>query len=173
VLGAPKRRLGSLFLQEMELKKILTHSAIPSGSRRILDNVMDFSRSRVRDVMTPRARILAISNAERIEVIIEHVIRSGYSRLPIYEGSIDNIKGVLYAKDLLLAWRSGFMVLEDLLRPVYRVSADMPLPDLLRMFRGGKQHLAVVVSPDNGRLDGIVTIQDALEAIAGDIKEEP
>lgn len=162
------------FYRQAELKRIITHSIMPLGSRKILNNVIDFSRSVVSDVTTDRSSVFAISIQQPMEKIILTVIQSGFSRIPVYDGSLDNVKGILYAKDLLAAWRSGnLLVLEDLLRPVHFVNAEMPLTELLRHFRSGRQHLALVKeSADDNRIKGLVTIQDALESIVGAIREE-
>ena len=166
--------MNALFLEESELERILVNSAIPSGSRRILDNVMDFAGSTASDVMTSRGLIFSVSIHQPLKKTIEKIIQSGLSRVPVYSGSWDNILGILYSKDLLLAWRSGTLfVLEDLLRPVHYVRMDTPLPDLLREFRRGHHHVAMVTDTGQRRpIRGLVTIQDALEAIVGDIREE-
>jgi CBS domain containing-hemolysin-like protein len=172
LLGYPEKT-NSPFIGEKDLRKILDHATIPSGSKKLLDNVMDFSRSRVSDVMVSRSHVFALPVNEKMEKIIEKVIRSGFSRIPMYSNSIDNVVGVLYAKDLLIAWRSGAVVMDDLLRPVYRVEADMPLADLLRAFRTGRHHLALVVKKGSmNRVEGLITLQDAIERIVGDIKPE-
>jgi len=159
---------------EAELKSILEHSTIPVASKKILDNVIGFSRSKTREIMVPRAQILALSLRDPMNKIIESVIQSGYSRFPVYSGNFDNMVGVLYSKDLLVSWRSHTLVLlEDLLRPIYSVEEGQLMGELLRIFRSGRHHLAIV--KDNlqkGRVTGLITLQDALEALVGPIKEE-
>jgi len=169
-----KRSRTTPFLRESELKTILTHSAIPTPSRKILNNLIDFSRSMVRDVMVPRSDIVAFSIKEPLNHIIERVIQSGLSRIPIYSGSLDNIIGVLHSKDLLVAWRNGsLVVLEDLLRPVLVVQENQYLSDVMRVFKSGQHHLALVREiGEKTRITGLVSLENALEAIVGEIKEE-
>ena len=173
VLPGPMRSKGPLFLRPAELRRILVHATIPVSSKRILTNVMEFSSSTAAEVMTPAAHMFSIPAATPWSKIIPTVTRSGFSRIPVFSGSRDNIVGILYAKDLLVAWRSGtLLVLEDLLRPVRVVDHDRPLPELLRDFRRGGQHIAIVTERGTRRVLGLVTLQDALEAIVGPIKEE-
>ncbi len=174
LLGLPGRVRPTPFLQESELKRILTHSSLPLGSKKILDNVITFSQSQVKSVMIDRNDIFAVSSREPMRRIIERVIQSGYSRVPVYEGAFDRMIGILYAKDLLVAWRSGaLVVLDDLLRPVHKISPEMPLSEALRIFRSGRQHLSIVVKTGGAEhVEGLVTLQDALETIVGDIQED-
>lgn len=174
-LGRTRRRAKRpLFLQSSEMRRILRHSSLPTGSRRLMSNLLDFSRLKAADVMTHRSEIFAVSIQQPMRMIIQSVIQSGYSRVPVYSGGLDNLRGVLYAKDLLVAWRSGnLLVLDDLIRPLVFVDADTPVPALLRMFRSGRQHLAIVLDRTATRkVQGLVTLQDALETIVGGVREE-
>jgi putative hemolysin len=172
--GYQKHQAPSFSFDEAELKNIFTHSSIPYGSRRILDQVMEFSQARVRNVMIPASEIFAVSADEPLPQLVARIVRSGLSRVPVYSKSLNNLIGVIYSKDLLITWRSGaLIVLEDILRPVYYVEDSLPMSDLLRRFRTGRHHLAIVVpSPGSRHVKGLVTLQDALEAIVGDIREE-
>jgi putative hemolysin len=141
------------------------------SARRILSNLISFDEVKVSEVMIPRSQIISIRLEQNTERVFEHIVRSGFSRVPIYFGNIDNIVGIVYAKDLLLEWRSsGLLVLEDLLRTPYRIAPDAPLSALLQGFRQG-HHLAVVTDA-RGRTQGIVTVEDVVEAIVGDIADE-
>ena len=142
------------------------------SARRILSNLIAFDEAQVSEVMIPRNQIIAIPLEQNSERMFEHMVRSGFSRLPVYFGSVDNILGIVYARDLLVEWRSsGLLVLEDLLRPPYRIAPEAPLSVLLQGFRQGGHHLAVVTD-SRGRTQGIVTIEDVVEAIVGDIADE-
>lgn len=148
-----------------------TVEELPASARRMLSNIISFHEVKVSEVMIPRNQMIAVSMEQNVERMFEHIIRSGFSRVPVYFGSIDNIVGIVYAKDLLLEWRSsGLLVLEDLLRPPYRIAPEAPLSVLLQGFRQG-QHLAVVTD-SRGRTQGIVTVEDVVEAIVGDIADE-
>ncbi len=157
-----------------ELRQVLadTHGeGLAPTARRMLSNLMAFDQVKVEEVMIPRAHIIAIALEQNTERMFTAIVRSGFSRLPVYFGNIDNILGIVYAKDLLAEWRSsGLLVLEDLLRPPFRIAPDAPLPVLLQAFRQG-HHLAVVADAQ-GRTQGLVTIEDAVEAIVGEIADE-
>ncbi len=141
------------------------------SARRILSNIMAFDQAKVNEVMIPRSQIISVRLEQNSERMFEHIVRSGFSRVPIYFGNMDNIVGIVYARDLLVEWRSsGLLVLEDLLRTPYRIAPDAPLSVLLQGFRQG-HHLAVVAD-SRGRTQGIVTVEDVVEAIVGDIADE-
>jgi putative hemolysin len=141
------------------------------SARRMLSNIINFEQVKVSEVMIPRNHVIAIRLEQNVERMFEHIVRSGFSRVPVYFGTMDNIVGVVYAKDLLLEWRSsGLLVLEDLLRTPFRIAPEAPLSALLQGFRQG-HHLAVV-SDAQGRTQGIVTVEDVVEAIVGDIADE-
>lgn len=140
-------------------------------ARRMLSNLMAFDKVQVHEVMIPRNQVIAVRMEQNNERMFEYIVRSGFSRIPVYFGNIDNILGIVYAKDLLAEWRSsGLLILEDLLRPPYRIAPEAPLSVLLQAFRQGN-HLAVVTDA-HGRTQGIVTIEDVVEAIVGDIADE-
>jgi putative hemolysin len=157
-----------------ELRQALSDAqseGIAPAARRILTNLVAFDKVQVRDVMVPRSQVIAVRMEQNTERMFEYIVRSGFSRLPIYFGNIDNILGIVYAKDLLAEWRSsGLLILEDLLRPAHRIAPEAPLSTLLQGFRQGK-HL-VVVTDTFGRTQGIATIEDVVEAIVGDIADE-
>lgn len=168
------RRPSEPLITVEELRLVLSDTGaeglVPSA-RRMLANIIAFDQVKVREVMIPRAHVVAIGMEQNQERMFEHIVRSGFSRVPVYFGNIDNILGIVYAKDLLVEWRSsGLLVLEDLLRPPFRIAPDAPLSALLQAFRQG-HHLAVVTD-SLGRTQGIVTIEDAVEAIVGDIADE-
>ena len=132
---------------------------------------MAFDQVKVSEVMIPRSQMVAVRLEQNPERMFEYIVRSGFSRVPVYFGNMDNILGIVYAKDLLVEWRSsGLLVLEDLLRPPYRIAPEAPLSVLLQGFRQG-HHLAVVTDA-RGRTQGIVTVEDVVEAIVGDIADE-
>jgi putative hemolysin len=158
---------------EPVIRTLLAGSPLTPSLRSMLGNLLDFGRRPVSEVMVPREEIAAVDASLPRAEIIARVLASGYSRVPVYRGSLDKVVGILYAKDLLVFWRSQeLLVLEDLFRPVQRVPSSMPLGRLLRDFRAGRNHLALAVD-GAGRVQGLVTMQDALEAIAGEVAEEP
>jgi putative hemolysin len=144
---------------------------LEASARRMLSNIMAFDQVKVSEVMIPRNQIIAVQMEQNAERMFERIVRSGFSRIPVYFGNIDNIVGIVYAKDLLVEWRSsGLLVSEDLLRTPYRIAPDASLSALLYGFRQG-HHLAVVTDA-RGRTQGIVTVEDVVETIVGDIADE-
>ncbi len=141
--------------------------------RHLLTNLIGFGSLPVSAVMAPREEVLAVDMSVGPERLRERVLAGGYSRVPVFRGSLDNVEGMVYAKDFLVHWRSeALIVLEDLVRPILRVAPETPLAQLLRVFREGRHHLALVTDKA-GRVAGLVTLQDILESIVGDIAEEP
>ncbi len=168
-----RKRPETPYLQEQELKQILENAALPSHSKKILDNLLEFSSTKVRDIMVARNDMLAIANDLPMEKIIRSVLVSGFSRIPVYSGTLNRMVGILYAKDLLLALRTSTLInLDDVLRPLHFVEPDLPLSALLRLFKTGHHHMALVRRGEDGPIEGLVTLQDALESIVGDIHEE-
>jgi putative hemolysin len=163
------------FLQPEELKILLTSDeTIPlsTPARRMMKNIIDFAKIRVSQVMIPRDKISAVSLDQPPEQIIEQIIEKEYSRVPVYRGNLDNIVGIIYSKDLALAWRGGSLfVINDLIRPAYFVPASARIDKVLREFKTGHQHMAVVVD-EFGSTTGIATIEDLVEEIVGEIWDE-
>jgi CBS domain containing-hemolysin-like protein len=134
---------------------------------------MTFAQTPVSAVMTPRAEIVAVNLSAGRGPAVHRIVASGYSRVPVHRGSLDAVDGMVYSKDLLAPWRSeALIVLDDLIRPLPRVRPDTPLGALLRDFRQGHHHMALVAEA-GGKVLGLVTLQDTLEAIVGDIAREP
>ncbi len=138
----------------------------------LLKNVFEFTDKTVREIMVPRTKVVALDiNAPR-EKVIRVVLNEGYSRLPVYEGSIDNIIGVVYAKDLInYIEEPNLFVLYDLLRPAYFVPETKKISELLKELQKNKIHMAIVVD-EFGGFKGIVTLEDILEEIVGEIHDE-
>jgi CBS domain containing-hemolysin-like protein len=155
------------------IRALLDHAPLGSPLRRVLKNVVGFAHTPVSAVMVPRLEIAAVDLRAGFDAVIARILSSGYSRLPVHRGSIDAIEGMVYSKDLLAQLRSGPLIaLEDLVRPLPCVPPDAPLARLLREFRAGHHHMALVAEP-GGKVLGLVTLQDTLEAIVGEIAQEP
>lgn len=143
--------------------------SIEEGVGELAQRAFDFSELTVGEMMIPRTRVIGIprnaSNDELRRVVLEYA----HSRLPVYEGTIDNIVGYLLFKDLVtLAWERQLIVLEDLIRPAYFVSEVMPAPDLLYEMRERRVHLAIVVD-EHGGTAGIVTLDELVEELVGEV----
>lgn len=142
----------------------------------LLESVIDFSRVRVREIMVPRPKVVALPADATYDDVVQVVIDSAHSRLPVYRESIDDVIGVLYAKKLLAdltaqgADRKAFR-LADAVQPAFFVPETMKISHLLGEFQRRSQQLAVVVD-EFGGTSGIVTLEDVVEEIVGDIRDE-
>jgi CBS domain containing-hemolysin-like protein len=171
------KRIGEAHTHSPEELSLLVDEARESGSLRpdtgrLLGNVFRLARTRVRDVMIPRSRIFAVERGAPIEPLLEEVREQGYTRIPVCDGGLDRVVGVLHAKDLfhLYAERRLF-VLDDLLRRVPEMPPDVSVLEALRRFRRTRTHLAIVREPGQP-VTGLVTLEDVLEEIVGEIEDE-
>ena len=139
---------------------------------RLLGNVFALSRRRVVDVMVPRLRVFAVPREVPRDELLDRLCEEGFTRLPVYDSKLDEVIGILHAKDVFhLVARTRAVVLEDALRPVFELPPDLPVLAALARFRRARQHLAVVRAVD-GPLLGVVTLEDVLEEIVGEIEDE-
>jgi CBS domain containing-hemolysin-like protein len=138
----------------------------------LIKNAFNFSERIAKQVMIPRTQIFGIDINDFDESKLEKVIEEGYSRIPVYEDTLDQIVGVLHLKDLLLQMRKGKdIVLQTMLRPVSTVHESKPIGALLRDFQLNRQQMAVIID-EYGGVDGIVTMEDILEELVGEIQDE-
>ena len=146
--------------------------AVNAEEAEMIESVIEFGQTHAGEIMTPRTDIFAIPVETRWEDACREVWQAGHSRVPIYERDIDNIIGILYAKDLLEQVRRGEPAgLREIMRKCYFVPETKALDSLLREFKGRKVHIAVVLD-EYGGTAGLVTIEDVLEEIVGDISDE-
>jgi len=149
--------------------------------RTMLRNMLDLGERRVGDIAVPRADIVALPLAAPFFEAVRLFREAGHSRLPVWEGSLDEVRGMLHVKDVyavLAGWLAGGAVppmpappLSALLRPVLFVPPSMPVTDLLAQMQRARTHMAIVVD-EFGGTDGLVTIEDIMEEIVGDIADE-
>ena len=144
---------------------------IGAESRVMLEGVINMADLSAGDVMVPAPRMDLIEIDSPMDDILATVIETAHSRFPVYEGDRENIIGILLAKDLLKLQRAPALNIRALLRPASFIPEGKGLNDLLREFRGNRNHLAVVID-EFGRVAGIVTIEDVLEQIVGEIEDE-
>lgn len=147
------------------------NDVIGPDSRVMLEGVIRMADKTAGDVMVAAPRMDLLDINESNEVLLHQVITTAHSRFPVFDGERDNIIGVLLTKDLLKLQRSPGLSLRALLRPVTYVPESKPLNDLLRVFRSNRNHLAIVVD-EFGAIAGLVTIEDVLEEIVGEIEDE-
>jgi CBS domain containing-hemolysin-like protein len=146
---------------------------IDIGEDELLRNVVEFGDTLVREIMTPRNEIVCIRKDATIDNLKDLIIREKYSRIPVYKDRLDNIEGTVMAKDMLeySDEKHKAQPIEALIRPVAFVPESMPVADLLREFQKVKQKLAVVVD-EHGGVSGLVTMEDVVEEIVGEIQDE-
>jgi len=138
----------------------------------LIKSVFDFADSTARRAMTPRTDIVAFEVGSKAPEIINAIIENGYSRYPVYEGNIDKIVGVMYTKDIIIhKLNPELIILADLIRQPLYVPDSIPLSKLLREFQAKKKHIAVVLD-EYGGTAGIITLEDILEELVGEIQDE-
>ena len=164
--------------EELQLlvKQSADSGAIEEENYEIIKNAFDFTDHTAKQVMVPRQNILSIDIDEPIEDIINTIMESGYSRVPVYENSIDNIIGIFYVKEIIREYiqRKGNLTHDDLrdkMREAFFVVGSKKISDLLKTFQLKKQHLAIVID-EFGGTEGIITLEDILEELVGEIQDE-
>ncbi|WP_445748690.1 gliding motility-associated protein GldE [Polaribacter sp.] len=151
--------------------ELTSEGATTKEEQKILEGIVNFGNTETVQIMTPRIDIFAISADEPFEEVLKKILEKGFSRNPVYKDNIDNIIGVLYAKDLLAHLDKTSFKWQNLVRAAFFVPENKKLDDLLDDFRGRKNHLAIVVDEYGGTC-GLVTLEDVIEEIVGDINDE-
>lgn len=139
--------------------------------QRILEGIVNFGSTDTREVMCPRIDMFALSDELSLEEIIPLILKQGFSRIPVFNEKKDNIKGILYIKDLLPNLKNPNYKWQTLLKPPIYVPENKKLDDLLKEFQQKKNHLAIVVD-EYGGTSGLITLEDIMEEIVGDISDE-
>jgi len=176
ILGIKRTRRSSLITEE-ELRLMIEvgkeDGILSEEERKMLHRIFEFGDIKVADVMVPREKMVAVSVSASSEQLLDIFAEQGHSRLPVYKGSIENVIGIIYARDLLYILRDkGLFLLQDIVHPAYFVSPQMRVSELLRKFLVDKIQIAIV--RDSGGLAlGLVTLEDLLEEIVGEIEENP
>ena len=153
------------------LKSAFDKNMMDSDSLMMLEGVLNVSEMHVRDIMIPRSQMDVIDISKKVEEFIPFVIKTSHSRFPVVEGNINNVIGILLAKDLLRFTSGEEFEVRDNLRPAIFVPESKRLNVLLKDFRTNRNHIAIVVD-EYGGVSGMVTIEDVLEQIVGDIEDE-
>ena len=144
---------------------------IGADSRAMLEGVIRMADMSAGDVMVPGPRMDMLDINATVDELLHLVIDTAHSRFPVYDGERENIIGILLAKDLLKLQRAPELNIRALLRPPVLIPESKGLNDLLREFKGNRNHLAIVID-EFGRVAGLVTIEDVLEQIVGEIEDE-
>lgn len=151
--------------------ELTSNEATTKDEQKILEGIVTFGNTETVQIMKPRTDVCAISEDEPYEEVLNIILKNGYSRNPVYKENIDNVIGVLYAKDLLAHLNKKTFKWQELLREPFFVPENKKLDDLLADFQDMKNHMAIVVD-EYGGTSGIVTLEDVIEEIVGDINDE-
>jgi CBS domain containing-hemolysin-like protein len=163
-MGFLEKLLGRADSEEDDLANL------DGAAKEMIQGVVELSRSTVKEIMVPRPDVISVPLDTPAETLVERVAASGHSRLPVYHQNMDNIVGVVYAKDLLRSQASA-PVLERIMRRPYFVPETKKVDELLREFQLRHVHIAVIVD-EYGGTSGIVCLEDVIEQIVGDIQDE-
>jgi len=143
------------------------------GERKIIHSISRLGDTIAREIMVPRIDVTAVDISLPVPKAVDQLMKSGFSRVPVYEDTVDNVQGLLYTKDLLRVWREGRQLksLRELLRPAYFVPEAKKVGELLSEMQSQRVHMAVVVD-EYGGVAGLVTLEDIIEEIVGEIRDE-
>lgn len=175
ILGIRPTKRAPLITEE-ELRLMIEvgkeEGVLSDEERKMLHRIFEFGDIKVQDVMVSKDKIIAVNVNATLEHILDTLAEQGHGRLPVYDGSIDNIIGIIYARDLLYILKDKkLFLLEDLIHQVYRVPPTLRVSELLRKFQIDKIQAVIVVNEQNKTL-GLVTLEDLTEEIVGEIEEE-
>lgn len=155
-----------------EAFEITSDADTPEEERKILKGIVNFVDIEVKEIMKPRMDVTSLDASSDFSLVLKTIRESGYSRIPVYTETFDNVQGVLYAKDLLpYLEKDHDFNWQELLRPAFFVPENKKISDLLQEIRAKKIHLAIVVD-EYGGTSGIVTLEDIIEEIIGEISDE-
>lgn len=164
-------------LTDDEIKQLLVlgqkEGEIEAEERELLHSAIEFANKVAREVMVPRTDMVCLAEASSVSEAIEVSTRSGFSRIPVYRGDLDHIVGVLYVRDLLATLIEGQKEtpVSSLMRPPFLVPESIKIDELLRDMQGRRTHMAIIID-EHGGVSGLVTIEDLLEEIVGEIRDE-
>jgi len=155
-----------------EVRSLGKKAGLSYSERVMLDNVIGFSSIEVEEAMVPRADIVAVSENISLQKCISVFRKAAHSRLPVFKDTLDEIIGMVHVKDILTYWNSDSdFLLKNIIRKVIISTPSTPISDLFQEMRRTKIHLSIVVD-EHGGTDGLITIEDLLEEITGEIEDE-
>ncbi len=172
-ISLSKKQSANISADELEHAIALTkESATSDGEQKLLEGIVKFGRTEASQIMKPRIEMTALDAETNFKEVLAFVLEAGYSRIPVYKENTDNVIGILYIKDLLpyLSKENDFDWMTVIRKPFF-IPENKKINDLLQEFRSMKMHLAVVVD-EYGGASGIITLEDILEEIVGDITDE-
>ncbi|MDP1678035.1 MAG: hemolysin family protein [Bacteroidota bacterium] len=163
-------------ISEQEVIQVLEEGersgAIDKAEHELIKSILEFTDTTVKEVMVPRTDVFAVDIDTPRDNLIQSLIDQGFTRVPIYRESIDHIVGVIYTKDLIgMFQHRELIVLQDIIRPAYMVPESKKISVLLKELQKNRQHMAIVID-EFGGTEGIITIEDIVEEIVGEIRDE-
>src|SRR5437764_3497470 len=176
LMGGQMKHRGP-FVTEEELRLLVTvgeeEGVLEEEETEMIHSIFEFADTTVREVMIPRIDMVTLESDATVDEAVDLSLQGGFSRIPVFEETIDNITGILFTKDMLKQLREGHnsLPIRELLRPAYFVPESKKLDDLLHEIRQKRTHMAIVVD-EYGSVAGLVTIEDLVEEIVGDIQDE-
>ena len=166
------------FISEEEIRQMAEASseegAIEEEEKELIHSIFEFGDTVVREVMTPEPDIVAVDSSSKLDEVLDVLLRHGYSRIPVYKETLEEIVGIVYAKDVLRqihSGRNGKKTVKDLARKALFVPESKRVAELLKEMQEEKVHVAIVVD-EFGAVSGLVTLEDLLEEIVGEITDE-
>jgi len=171
-----RSRLLKSELSEKDLREVLEagtlSGALDKTEHELITSIFEFTDTTAKEIMVPRPDVVALDINSPRDFLVRKVVEEGYSRLPVYDGSMDHIVGIIYSKDLLsLLEHRDLIILQDIIRQPYFVHESKKISQLLREFQQKKVHLAIVID-EFGGTEGIISMEDILEEIVGEIHDE-
>ena len=147
--------------------------AIEKEARKMIHSVFEMDDTEVTEIMVPRVDMFALDYSNTMRQVMDEVIKNGFSRIPVFEKTVDNIQGIVYVKDILkyLSEESIDKQLKDIMKPAMFITKNKKIDTLLKQFKDKKNHIALVVD-EYGGIEGLVTIEDVLEELVGEIYDE-
>jgi putative hemolysin len=166
----------SPLITEEELRTMIEmgkeEGVLSEEERKMLHRIFEFGDTKLGDVMVPKDKMVAVNINTNSEDLLNLFVEEGHARLPVYSGSLDNIVGIVYARDLLYILREkGLFLLQDLVHDAFYVPESMRVSELLKRFQMEKVQIAIIIDKEKKAL-GLVTLEDLLEEIVGEIEEK-
>lgn len=176
IFGLEKSKRSALITEE-ELRLMIEigkeEGVLSDEERKMLHRIFEFGDTKVIDVMVPKEQMSAVNIKTGFDDLLNLFVEGGHARLPVYRDSLDNVVGVIYSHDLLyILNEKELFVLDDLVYNIYRAQGNMRVSELLKKFQAEKIQIAIVVD-EKGKTLGLLTLEDLLEEIVGEIEEDP
>ena len=163
--------ISEIFENEKSINQLDDQMITDNDENELLRNILQLNEKTVEDVMVPRADIVAISIDQSMKEILDTIDYNLHSRMPVYKSNLDDVLGMIHIKDMISNTDKKNFLINDIIRDILYVAPSSPVLDLLKRMRKSKIHLGLVVD-EHGGVDGLVTIEDLVEEIVGEIEDE-